>query len=98
MIEFFKSNKADAAMLSKANEKWATRASDMMSSKMKELRRETRYYCADSKVHEVTNSDWLQRGMMSVITAKISSLIQHQQVKIGSLVKWMAHRVSNGKK
>ena len=35
---------------------------------------------------------------MSAITGKISSLIQHQEVKIDDLGRWMAQQVSNGKK
>ena len=69
-----------------------------MSSKMKTLGWETRCYYADSKAHKTTNSEWLQGGLMNIITGKISSLIQHQEVKIDDLGRWMAQQVSNGKK
>ena len=35
---------------------------------------------------------------MNVITSKISSLIQYQQVKVVVLDRWMSQRVSNEKK
>ena len=35
---------------------------------------------------------------MSVMTGKISSSIQHQQVKIDKLGRWMTQRVSNKNK
>ena len=85
-------------MLSKTNGKWTTRTTDVMSAKMKELGRETRCYYADSKAHKTTDSYWLQGGLMNVITGKISSLIQHQQVKIDKLGRWIAQRVSNENK
>ena len=75
MIECFKHNKIDIAMLSETNWKWTTRTTDTMSSKMKEFGRETRCYYLDRKAYETTDSDWLQGGMMSVTIVKISSII-----------------------
>ena len=46
---------------------------------MKELGREKWFYYEYSKVYETTYLDWLQEGMMSAITGKISSLIQYQK-------------------
>ena len=89
MIEFCKINKIDVAMLSKTNGKWIIRTTDIMSSKVKELRRETSYYYADSKPNEIIDSDWLEGGMMNVITGKISSLSQHQQVKFDKVGRWI---------
>ena len=98
MIDFCKNNKVDIVMISETNCKWKTRTKDLMSSKMKTLGKETRYSCADSKAHKTTNSEWLQGGLMSVMTGKMSSLIQHQEVKTYDLGRWMALQVSNGKK
>ena len=39
MIEFCKINKIDVAILSETNGKWITRTTDIMNSKVKELRR-----------------------------------------------------------
>ena len=98
MIEFCKINKIDVAMLSKTNGKWIIRTTDIMSSKVKELRRETSYYYADSKPNEIIDSDWLEGGMMNVITGKISSLSQHEQVKFDKVGRWIDQKFSNEKK
>ena len=90
MIDFCKNNKIDIVMISETNCKWTTRTKDLMSSKMKTLGRETRCSCADSKAHKTKNLEWLQRGLMSAITGKTSSLIQHQELKIDELGRWMA--------
>ena len=89
MIEFCKINKIDVAILSETNEKWITRTTDIMNSKVKELRRETSCYYADIKPNEIIDSDWLEGGTMNVITGRISSLIQPQQVKIDKVGRWM---------
>ena len=65
---------------------------------MKALGKETRCHCADSKTQKTTNSKWLKGGLMNVITGRMSSLIQHQEVKIDDLGRWMAQRASNRKK
>ena len=57
IIECCKNKKVKVAMLSKTNGKWTTRTTDAMSSKMKELGRETRCHYADVKAHEKTDSD-----------------------------------------
>ena len=64
---------------------------------MKSLRREKRCYYVDSKAHKTTDSEWLQGGLMNVITGKMSSLIQHHQLKLDKIGRWMARRVSNEK-
>ena len=98
MIEFCKINKIDVAILSETNGKWITRTTDIMNSKVKELRRETSCYYADSKPNEIIDSDWLEGGTMNVITGRISSLIQPQQVKIDKVGRWMDQKFSNEKK
>ena len=65
---------------------------------MKELVTEIRFYYADSKSWETKDSDWLQGGMMNVITGKILNLVQCHQVKIDKLDRWMAQRVWNEKR
>ena len=79
------------------NGKCTTRTTDSMNSNMKELGGETSCCYADSKVHKTTDSEFLQRLMMSVITGKTLSLIKHKKMKIYTLGRWMARKVSNKK-
>ena len=85
MIDFCKNNKIDVVIISETNCKWTTTAKDTMSSKMKTLGRETRCSYADNKARKTTNSEWSQGGLMSMMTGKTSSLMQHQEVKIDHL-------------
>ena len=78
--DFFKNNQTHVVMLSKKG-KWITRTTDLMSSKMEVLGRETMCYCADNKAHKTTDSKWLQGGLMNVTTGKISSLMQCHKEK-----------------
>ena len=48
-----------------------------MNSKIKVLGRETRCYCVDSKECKKTDADWFQGGMMSMMSGKMFSLMQH---------------------
>ena len=82
-------------MLSETNGKWTTRTTYSIRSKIKELGRETSCCYADSKAHKTTDSELLQGRMISVITGNILSLIQHKQVEIYTLGRWMAWKVSN---
>ena len=72
-----KNNKIDIAMASKTSWKWTIRTKDATSCKMKVLGRETRCSYAESKSHKTTNSEWLQGGLMNVVTRRMPSLIQH---------------------
>ena len=54
IVEFCKNNQIDTVLLSEANGKWKTRTTDVMSSKIKALGRETRCYYKDSKAHKTT--------------------------------------------
>ena len=58
-----------------------------MQRKLKELRRSTIVYFANSNAHKTTNSDWLSRGMIEVISSKVSSFIQKDKIKIDLLGK-----------
>ena len=54
-------------------------------------------YFANSNAYKMTNSDWLPRGMIEVISDKVSSFVQKDKIKI-DLEKLIVYPVVNSTK
>ena len=74
-LEFCARNEIDIVILIETNSKWDTVTKEKMERKLKELGRSTIVYFTNSNVYKMTNSDWLSRGIIEIISRKVSSLV-----------------------
>jgi hypothetical protein len=88
--EFVIKNKVDIALLMETNAKWTTDIIDQISYQLKEFRRNTMAIFRDSKSYNTINSNWLQGGLMNVLTGRIVSCYDKQSVYVDELGKWAA--------
>ena len=70
-IDFNKKNKIDLVMLIEINSKQIMITKDKMASRLNKLGRGRQVIFANSKAHQITESDQLQGGLMNIIIEKL---------------------------
>jgi len=97
-IEFMIQNKVNIALLTETNTKWSTDVIDKIDRKLQELGRNTEAIYIDSKLYNTTTSDWLQGGIMNVITGGIKSFWDKESTFIDNLGKWTVMQLKKNDK
>jgi len=84
-IKFMIQNKVNMALLTE-------------NRKLQELGRNTEAIYVDSKSHNATTSDWLQGGIINVITGGTKSFWDKESTHIDNLGKWTAMQLKKNEK
>ena len=73
----------DVLLMNETNTKWNAINISRLEKRMKSIDRESSIFALDSKEFDVTKTDYLPGGVMSVFFSKCSSLINKKEVKVG---------------
>ena len=80
----------DIMNLNEANVKWAPANLDIISLKLRKLRREIVIKAADNSDKIATTTDYLPGGAMSILRRKCVALINESKIAKGPLGNWIA--------
>ena len=75
-IESIEKYQIDVMLLNETNVKWTLSNKDKMENVVKRLGRETTIYTADSSLWTSTKSNYLPRGVLSIVRGKARPLVQ----------------------